>query len=56
MNHDATHCSDYTPDCPKECYRAELEADLMEKWEKFIGIPISYAHFRVTAECKRGGE
>lgn len=30
MNHDATHCFDYSEKCPKTCYRAQLIKDLKE--------------------------
>lgn len=53
MNHDATHCLDYCPDCPMRCYRAELTEDLRSKWHEFIGVPLSYAHFYGTKECER---
>ena len=53
MNHDATHCFDYTADCPKKCYRAQLTAELQERWVEFISTPISYAHLYGTEECKR---
>ena len=53
MNHDATHCLDFCPDCPVRCYRAELEVDLRKRWKRFVGVPLSYAHLYGTAECKR---
>ena len=53
MNHDATHCSDFCADCPMNCYRAELEVDLRSRWAEFIKVPLSYAHFYGTDECKR---
>ena len=58
MNHDATHCSDYTTDCPKSCYRAELTADLRKH---FYPLPTSWASFKGTNQCpkypkKNGGE
>lgn len=54
MNHDATHCNDYTPDCPKTCYRASLTIDLEARWTEFIHVPISWANFKGTSECMRG--
>ena len=53
MNHDVTHCADFCVDCPKKCYRAELESDLQKRQMEFIGIPILYAHLYGTEECKR---
>ena len=51
MNHDATHCLDYGKGCStKECYRAELTADL-RKIHYFL--PISWAHYEGTSECPR---
>ena len=54
MNHDATHCADYDEKvCPKNCYRAELTADLAKRHKEFIGVPISYASLLGTSECRR---
>lgn len=55
MNHDATHCFDYTSDCPTECYRARLTQDLENRREEFIAIPLSWSHFKGTEECKESG-
>lgn len=52
MNHDYAHCLDYTKDCPKECFRAELQRDIEENRSKFVGIPMTYAHLSGTIECK----
>ena len=54
MNHDATHCMDYGKDCPKDCYRAMLTRDLERQKERFVAVPLSWSHFKGTAECKRG--
>lgn len=54
MNHDATHCLDYTPNCPNACYRAELTIDLQKRRTEFIYLPISWAHLEGTEECMRG--
>lgn len=58
MNQVYTHCLDCDEDCPKDCFRIQLEEDLMRlsKIEsKFSGIPvlrhISYAHLRGSNEC-----
>lgn len=49
MNHDYAHCMDYTDDCPKECFRAELVREALGKhWAM-----IDFAHFRGTEECKQ---
>ena len=53
MNHDNSHCADFCVDCPMDCYRAELEVDLRNRWVEFIKVPISYSHFYGTKECKR---
>lgn len=57
MNHDYTHCIDYNPDCPNECFRARLERDLNNilflKYylkDKTLSY-ISYAHLSNTDEC-----
>ena len=51
MNHDATHCLDYTKSCPKMCYRAALTEEL----EKIVyPLPVSWCHFRGTKECPKG--
>ena len=52
MNHDYAHCIDYTKDCPKECFRAELQRDIEENRSMFIGVPLAYSHIRDTEECK----
>lgn len=51
MNHDYAHCIDYSPDCPKNCFRAKLERDLAEHPIWWRGL--SYMHFKGTKECKR---
>lgn len=52
MNHDYTHCLDYEPDkCPLSCFRAEVTRDLEKRKYEFIGVPISWAHFKGTKEC-----
>ena len=52
MNHDATHCADYTTACPKSCYRAELTADLRKR-NDLLWLPMSFAHFKGTDECPK---
>ena len=48
MNHDATHCADWTPECPKLCYRAELTRELNRIC---YVLPVSWSHFKGTKEC-----
>lgn len=49
MNHDATHCLDWTQDCPNECYRAMITADLHSlRGHRIIA---SWANFAGTEEC-----
>lgn len=50
MNHDATHCFDFGCKCPKKCYRAQLTADLRKRAD-LIAMPMSFAHFKGTADC-----
>lgn len=50
MNHDATHCTDYTKACPKSCYRAQLTEDLRKR--AYL-LPTSWAHFKGTNECPK---
>ena len=52
MNHDYAHCLDYSPDCPKECFRARLTKDLKGRID--LGdIPLTWMHFKWTEECKK---
>lgn len=48
MNHDATHCANYTKGCPKTCYRAQLTKELKEI---VYPLPTSWAYFKGTKEC-----
>ena len=52
MNHDYCHCLDYTKDCPKGCFRAQLQRDIEENRSEFIGVPMTYSHLGGTEECK----
>lgn len=52
MNHDYAHCLDYSPDCPKECFRAMLTKDLEGRID-LGGIPLTWMHFKGTDECKK---
>lgn len=48
INHDATHCLDYTPKCPQECYRAQITKALKEERYPY---PVSFSYFKGTDEC-----
>lgn len=52
MNHDYAHCLDYTPDCPKDCFRAKLAKDLIKQldqpWKRYVWV-----HLLGTGECMR---
>jgi hypothetical protein len=50
MNHDATHCFNYTQACPKMCYRAQLTEELQRIQ---YPLPVSWAMFKYTAECPK---
>ena len=52
MNHDYAHCADFTEDCPKECFRAELVRDLKQRTD-LLGLPFSFMHLKGTEECKK---
>lgn len=57
MNHDATHCADYSRSCPKSCYRGQLTEDLKHRPDLW-GLTFSYARLKGTDECprkKKGG-
>lgn len=52
MNHDYAHCLDFTKDCPKSCFRAELVRDL----EKHPGPgPVGWMHLK-GVECPKKDE
>ena len=56
MNHDYAHCLDYSPNCPKDCFRGMLIRDLRDNNKiNLIGTPIAWSHFDGTDECKKGG-
>lgn len=52
MNHDYAHCADFTPKCPRECFRAQLERDLKNHFGEYVGMPISYVRFRQEGLCQ----
>ena len=47
MNHDATHCLDYTSKCPKDCCRAQLTEELKHRKDLYY-LPISWSHLEGT--------
>lgn len=53
MNHDATHCADYTQACPRSCYRSQLAEDLRER---IYTLPICWAHLKGTEYCPKEAE
>lgn len=53
MNHDYAHCLDFKRNCPKDCFWAQLQRDLMKR---FYLLPLTYAHFKDTEECPRNKE
>lgn len=53
MNHDYAYCLDWTPDCPKDCFRAQLERDLIKRKINIAEIPIIWMSFGETPWCKR---
>lgn len=52
MIHDYAHCLDWTPDCPKDCFRAQLERDLMKRKVDLGEINIVWTSFMGTPSCK----
>lgn len=53
MNHDYTHCLDFTEKCPKKCFRAQLERDLRNNAKDYAGMCFSYAHFYARLKGSR---
>ncbi len=51
MNHDATHCLDYSKNkCPKTCYRAQLTEELKRI---YYPLPVSWSHLEGTNLCAK---
>lgn len=51
MNHDYAHCLDCTDDCPKDCFRAQLVREALDKHLTMV----DFAHFKgnePVAECR----
>ena len=53
MNHDYAHCLDLKKNCPKSCFRAQLTREV-EQRKELQEIPLTWAHFKGTDECRRG--
>lgn len=49
MNHNITHCMDYTDACPTYCELAKLQRDLKNVQEGYIEI--GYVHFLRSCKC-----
>lgn len=49
MNHDVTHCIDFTEACPNICHLAQLSRDLKNVKDNYIQI--SYTHFYKSCMC-----
>lgn len=55
MNHDYCHCFDFDDKkCPKDCFRAQLERDLMKRYD-LVGIPMTYGNLKGTEYCPMDG-
>lgn len=54
MIHDYTHCLNQDKDCPKECFRRQLNEDLKKKPQTVMRF-VSWANLKGTEECKKGG-
>ena len=53
MNHDYSHCADYQPDCPKDCFRAQLTKELLDN-PAIVPMGIaSFMSFRALEECEK---
>lgn len=52
MNHDYAHCADFKMSCPRNCFRAKLERDLRTNGMNYVGMPISYVHFKKDGLCQ----
>ena len=49
MNHDYSHCMDYSKDCSRKCFRGQLVRDLNSHPTL---KNISFMHFKGTDECE----
>lgn len=51
MNHDYAHCIDCTEDCPKDCFRAQLVRESLDKHLTMV----DFSHFKgnePVTECR----
>ncbi len=55
MNHDYSHCLDFTKSCPVSCFRAQLCRDLKIN-PSMAGVPVSFMHLGDTDECPKKGK
>lgn len=52
MNHDYAHCLDQTDNCPKNCFRRQLNDDLKANSTIIPMRIVSWMHFRGTGMCQ----
>ena len=55
MNHDFTHCAEFSNAKKKTCFQAQLMEELKNRPDLF-GLNFSYAYFRGTDECPLTGK
>lgn len=56
MNHDYAHCIDFTDNCPKKCFRAQLVRDLNDNRDQYPPTyPVSWMSMKGTNECPKKG-
>lgn len=56
MNHDYAHCLDQTDNCPKNCFRRQLNEELKRN-PKIVPMGlVSWMHFRGTGMCEEEEE
>lgn len=56
MNHDYAHCIDFTDNCPKNCFRAQLVRDLNDNRDQYPPTyPVSWMSMKGTDECPKNG-
>ena len=52
MNHDRTHCVDFTEACPNKCFFAKLARDLPNVEDSYFEI--SFTHYYGSPMCQSG--
>lgn len=52
MNHDYAHCLDQTENCPKNCFRRQLNDELKTNPTIVPMGLVSWMHFRETGMCQ----